>query len=90
MANHRIPNAARLVEKNYGRDGAGNTVVVAAYEYKAPTDRLPKYYLVAYQERDGLVISSTRSTQQFGGASGAERFAVELEESRRLLAASLA
>lgn len=90
MANHRIPNAAKLVEKNYGRDADGNTVVVAAYKYKPPTDTLPKFYLVGYQERNGMVVSSTRTTQQFSGKSGAARFAVELETSRQMLAASLA
>lgn len=89
MANHQVPRGAVLVEKNYGRDAGGNTVAVAAYRYQPPTDRLPKFYLVAYQERDGKVVRSTRATQQFSGASGAERFAAELADSREMLAASL-
>lgn len=89
MANHRIPNGATLVEKNYGRDASGNTVAVAAYEYKAQGDILPKFYLIAYQERAGKVVVPTRATQQFTGETGATRFRAELDLSREMLATSL-
>lgn len=88
-ANHRIPNGAVHLEKIYGRNRDGETVVMSAYEYKPPTDILPKFYMVGYVERNGKVVSSTRITQQFSGKSGRARFDHEMSVSRAMLARSL-
>lgn len=93
MANHEIPRKAQRIEDLTGRADNGQVAKVRVYRHRRDGDLFPIFYVVHYLLKDTgrgpQIDRSTRATEQFSGASGADRVEAEVAEIRKLLAASL-
>jgi hypothetical protein len=86
-ARHQVPSNAREVGVMTGRDADGAEVKVAGYARERASGAV--FWMIGWRVRDGRMVPGSRLSEQFSGASGAERFAEAMAASRAMLAASL-
>jgi hypothetical protein len=88
MANHRIPEAAVLIERHHGIDVKGNVVTLSVYQHTRKDHPFTMFFIVQYRELNRRIDISTRHTRQYSGMYAWHRMDIDLRESREMLARS--